>query len=97
MIREFDTRWEAEQAVRRLEQHNVSIQDLVIADRTQRTWRRLHNPSEQHAPRRFLVFMIGEPADIERVRTRMHAQVPSADEAHRVLNERGDKPQSPES
>lgn len=68
VLGEFDTQHEAQQAVRRLERHNVSIQNLVIADRTQRTWRRLQAPPGQDARRRFLVVMIGEDSEIERVR-----------------------------
>jgi hypothetical protein len=55
--------WAAQQAVRRLEQRNVSIQDVVIADRNQRTWRKLRGGDGQ-----FLVVMIADRPEIERAR-----------------------------
>jgi hypothetical protein len=68
VLGEFDTQQEALQAVRKLERHNVSIQNVVIADRRHRTWRKLPDPPGPDVPRRFLVVMIGEAEEIDHVR-----------------------------
>ena len=59
---------EAQRALRALEQRNVSIQDMVIADRKQRTWRKLRDPPGMEPPRQYLMLMIADPPEIERVR-----------------------------
>jgi hypothetical protein len=69
VLGEFGAQQRAHQAVRELERHNVSIQNVVIADRTHRTWRRLPPPPGRHGGReRFAVVMIGDAEEIDRVR-----------------------------
>src|SRR5687767_10979520 len=68
VIAGYDSREQAERAVRSLEPH-LSIQDVVIADRNNRTWRKLHPERADVAVETpFLVVMNGEPSVIARAR-----------------------------
>lgn len=61
---------EAQRAVRTLERHQVSIQDVVIADQTRRIGRPSQLSSEQQDRMKgrsdFLVIMTGEASNIAR-------------------------------
>jgi hypothetical protein len=65
---------QAQQAVRSLES-SLSIQDVVIADKHHRTWRKLHPESaDTSSTRPFLVVMTGEPSVIARARELLRAR-----------------------
>jgi hypothetical protein len=65
VIAGYDSREQAELAVRSLEPH-LSIQDVVIADKNHRAWRKLHPDGAFATP--FLVVMNGKPDVITRAR-----------------------------
>jgi hypothetical protein len=61
----------AEHAVRGLEAtQQLSIQDMVIADRRHNFWRKLHPPEGKNFPDwvQFVVLMRGQPDEIARAR-----------------------------
>jgi hypothetical protein len=66
VIAGYDSLQQAELAVRSLEPH-LSIQDVVIADKNHRTWRKLH-PDRGSIETPFLVVMTGKPDVIARAR-----------------------------
>lgn len=71
VIGEYLTEDAATQAVRALERdHHLSIQDMVIADRSRRTWRKLRPESGKSFPEEanFLVVMRGGAHEIARAR-----------------------------
>jgi hypothetical protein len=65
VIAGYDSLEQAEMAVRSLEPH-LSIQDVVIADKNHRTWRKLHPDVGSTMP--FLVVMSGKPEVVARAR-----------------------------
>ena len=68
VIAGYDSLEQAERAVRSLQPH-LSIQDVVIADKNHRTWRRLHPERGDIAVATpFLVVMTGEAGVIARAR-----------------------------
>jgi|GEM_PF-6912476 len=71
VIGEYSTEMAATQALRALERdHQISIQDMVIADRQHRAWRRFH-PGPGRAfteDANFLVVMRGDAPAIARAR-----------------------------
>ena len=71
VIGEYLTEDAATSAVRALERdHHLSIQDMVVADRTRRTWRkwRPEGGGTFANDARFLVVMRGGPHEIARAR-----------------------------
>jgi hypothetical protein len=66
VIAGYDSLEQAEMAVRSLEPHLSSIQDVVIADKNHRTWRKLHPDVGRAMP--FLVVMTGKPELVARAR-----------------------------
>ncbi|MFT3925843.1 MAG: hypothetical protein QM778_25090 [Myxococcales bacterium] len=71
VIGQYASEEEATQAVRALERdHQMSIQDLFIADRKRRIWRRFTPPQGRSFSENanFLVVMRGEAGDIEKAR-----------------------------
>jgi hypothetical protein len=68
VIAGYESLEQAQQAVRSLEPF-LSIQDVIIADKHHRTWRRLHpERADTSSTRPFLVLMTGEPGVIARAR-----------------------------
>jgi hypothetical protein len=65
VIAGYDSLEQAEMAVRSLEPH-LSIQDIVVADKNHRTWRKLHPDVGSTMP--FLVVMNGKPEVVARAR-----------------------------
>jgi hypothetical protein len=71
VIGEYPTEAAATRAVRALERdYQISIQDMVIADRNRRMWRKLHPEGSRSFGEgaNFLVVMRGESTAIERAR-----------------------------
>ncbi len=71
VIGEYATEDAATRAVRALERdHHLSIQDMVIADRSRRTWRKLRPEGRKSFAEdtNFLVVMLGDPHEIARAR-----------------------------
>ncbi len=74
VIGEYPTEGAAMRAVRALERdHQISIQDMVIADRNRRTWRKLRPEGGGRfaANANFLVVMRGDPSSIARARAHL--------------------------
>jgi shikimate 5-dehydrogenase len=67
VIGQYESVGAAEAAVRNLELRGISIQNIIVADRQQRRWRRLStNASARQG--NVLVCLIDEPQNIERAR-----------------------------
>lgn len=74
----YDIFEDAQQAVRSLERHQISIQDVVIADQKVRSWRVASAEPRSKAPglrlnARFLVLMRGELTTVTRARDLLSA------------------------
>jgi hypothetical protein len=85
VIGSYDSFEQAGAAVRCLERH-LSIQDIVVADRSYASWRKFGHlgAPEGHAEPRFLVVMTGEVAALEQARELL-ALIPSTTPTVNVL------------